>query len=56
MSFGLKNIGATYQQLVGREFRTHIGQNLEVYVDDMMIKSNPGEEMLAYIEETFTNL
>ena len=39
MPFGLKNAGATYQRLVNRMFASQIGVNMEVYVDDMLVKS-----------------
>nr|GEV31442.1 hypothetical protein [Tanacetum cinerariifolium] len=39
MPFGLKNAGATYQRLVDKVFSHQIGRNLEIYVDDMVIKS-----------------
>ena len=39
MSFGLKNAGATYQRLVNHMFHPQIGWNVEVYVDDMLVKS-----------------
>ncbi|KAL0447889.1 UNVERIFIED_CONTAM: hypothetical protein Slati_1916800 [Sesamum latifolium] len=39
MPFGLKNAGATYQRLVDRIFHPQIGRNVEVYVDDMLVKS-----------------
>nr|GEU69452.1 hypothetical protein [Tanacetum cinerariifolium] len=39
MPFGLKNAGATYQRLVDKAFQKQIGRNLEVYVDDLVIKS-----------------
>ena len=39
MPFGLKNARATYQRLVNRMFSHHIGRNVEVYVDDMLVKS-----------------
>ncbi|XP_016652662.1 PREDICTED: RNA-directed DNA polymerase homolog [Prunus mume] len=39
MPFGLKNAGATYQRLVNRIFTEHIGGIMEVYVDDMLVKS-----------------
>ena len=37
--FGLKNVGATYQRLVNHMFCPQIGRNVEVYVDDMQVKS-----------------
>ena len=39
MPFDLKNVGATYQRLVNHMFRPQIGWNVEVYVDDMLVKS-----------------
>ena len=38
MPFGLKNAGETYQRLVNHMFRPQIGWNVEVYVDDMLVK------------------
>ncbi|GKV32500.1 hypothetical protein SLEP1_g41100 [Rubroshorea leprosula] len=56
MPFGLKNAGATYQKMVTIVFRAQIGQNLEVYVDDIVVKSLKAEDHLADLEETFNNL
>ena len=39
MPFGLKNIGVTYQRLVTKIFRPLMGKTLEVYIDDMIVKS-----------------
>ena len=39
MSFGLKNAGATYQRLVTKMFRPLLGKTMEVYIDDMLVKS-----------------
>ena len=39
MPFGLKNAGATYQRLVNHMFHSQIRRNVEVYVDDMLVKS-----------------
>ncbi|RDX99869.1 Retrovirus-related Pol polyprotein from transposon 17.6, partial [Mucuna pruriens] len=38
MPFGLKNVGATYQHLMDRIFKDLIGGDMEVYVDDMVVK------------------
>ncbi|GJV07425.1 reverse transcriptase domain-containing protein [Tanacetum coccineum] len=56
MSFSLKNAGATYQRLVDKAFEKQIGRNLEVYVDDLVIKSHMEREILRDIGETFHNL
>ncbi|GKB27895.1 reverse transcriptase domain-containing protein [Tanacetum coccineum] len=56
MSFGLKNAGATYQRLVDKAFEKQIGRNLEVYVDDLVIKIRTECEILRDIKETFHNL
>ncbi|KAL5544666.1 hypothetical protein UlMin_008450 [Ulmus minor] len=44
MPFGLKNAGATYQRLVNKMFKNQIGKTMEVYVDDMLVKSLKTEE------------
>ena len=39
MPFGLKNVGATYQRMMARMFWDKIGRTVEVYIDDMVVKS-----------------
>ena len=39
MPFRLKNAGVTYQQMMTRMFRDKIGRTVEVYIDDMVVKS-----------------
>ncbi|GJS46211.1 reverse transcriptase domain-containing protein [Tanacetum coccineum] len=56
MLFGLKNAGATYQRLVDKAVEKHISRNLEVYVDDLVIKSHTEHEILRDVEDTFCNL
>ncbi|GJQ99626.1 reverse transcriptase domain-containing protein [Tanacetum coccineum] len=56
MPFGLKNIGATYQRLVDKAFDSQVGRNIEVYVDDLVIKSYTEAEMIRDIEEMFRTL
>uniref|UniRef100_A0A2N9F210 RNase H type-1 domain-containing protein n=1 Tax=Fagus sylvatica TaxID=28930 RepID=A0A2N9F210_FAGSY len=53
MPFGLKNAGATYQRLVNKMFHDQIGRNVEVYVDDMLVKSKENEDHLTDLKETF---
>ena len=48
MPFGLKNAGATYQRLVNKMFNKQISRNMEVYVDDMLVKS---KEELAHLDD-----
>ncbi|GJV82725.1 reverse transcriptase domain-containing protein [Tanacetum coccineum] len=56
MPFGLRNAGETYQRLVDKAFHKQIGRNLEVYVDDLVIKSRMEDEIIRDIEETFKTL
>ena len=56
MSFGLKNIGATYQRLVNKIFEDKIGKTIEVYVDDLLVKSPTMEQHIWDLEETFSTL
>nr|GEX21648.1 reverse transcriptase domain-containing protein [Tanacetum cinerariifolium] len=56
MPFGLKNAGATYQRLVDKAFDSQIGQNIEVYVDNLVIKSHTEAETLRDIGEAFRTL
>ena len=39
MSFRLKNVGATYQRLMNKMFTHQLERNVQVYVDDMLVKS-----------------
>ena len=53
MQFGLKNAGATYQRLVNRMFQKQIGTTMEVYIDDMLVKSTTAGLHIAHLSETF---
>nr|GEV44718.1 reverse transcriptase domain-containing protein [Tanacetum cinerariifolium] len=56
MPFGLKNAGATFLRLMNKAFEGQIGRNIEVYVDDLVVKSYTEAEMIRDIEETFRTL
>lgn len=53
MPFGLKNAGVTYQHLVNKLFQNQLGQNMESYVDDMLVKSLVAEHHPVGLEECF---
>ena len=53
MPFRLKNAGATYQRLVNKMFQKQIGASMEVYIDDMLVKSTTAELHIAYLYEAF---
>ena len=56
ISFGLKNAGATYQRLMNKMFACQIGRNVQVYVDDMLVKSLREDNHLSDLQETFDTL
>ncbi|KAM2045511.1 hypothetical protein ACFX1T_009692 [Malus domestica] len=56
MPFCLKNAGATYQKLVNSMFAEQIGKSMEVYVDDMLVKSKHVDQHITNLSETFTIL
>ena len=39
MPFSLKNAGSTYQRMMTKMFEPQLGISIEVYVDDMVVKS-----------------
>ncbi|GKA90033.1 reverse transcriptase domain-containing protein [Tanacetum coccineum] len=51
-----ENARASYQRLVDKAFLKQIGRNLEVYMDDLVIKSRTKQEIIKDIEETFKTL
>lgn len=53
MPFGLKNAGATYQCLVNQMFKQQISWNIEVYVDDLLVKSKEPKQHLMDLREAF---
>jgi hypothetical protein len=56
MPFGLKNTSATYQRCLQACLKNQIGRNAEVYVDDIMVKTNKVDRLLDDLHETFDNL
>ena len=53
MPFGLKNVGATYQRLVIKMFRPLLSKTMEVYIDDMLIKSKERPDHANHLQQVF---
>ena len=53
MPFGLKNAGATYQRMMQNCLKKQIGRNVQVYVDDIVIKTKKEATLLDDLRETF---
>lgn len=56
MSFGLKNAGATYQKLVDKVFSDQKGRNIEVYVDDSIVKRKSANDHVDDLRVLFETL
>ena len=52
-SFDLKNAGSTYRRMMTRMFKPQLGKNMEVYIDDMVVKSEVVSEYVGDLENIF---
>ena len=53
MPFGLKNAGSTYQRMMTKMFEPQLGWSIEVYIDDMVIKSKVVSEHVGDLTNIF---
>ena len=53
MPFGLKNAGPTYQRMMTRMFESQLGKNIEIYIDDVVMKSKVVLEHLGDLGTIF---
>ena len=53
MPFGLKNAGATYQRMITRMFESQLGKSIEVYINDMVVKSKLESEHVIDLGNIF---
>ena len=56
MPFGLKNVGATFQRMVTKIFKPILGNTMDAYIDDMMVKSKEEPDHIRDLTEVFTIL
>ena len=53
MPFGLKNAGSTYQRMITKMFEPQLGKSIEVYIDNMVMKSKMVSEHVRDLENIF---
>ena len=53
MPFGLKNAGSTYQRMMTKMFEPQLGRSIEVYIDDMVVKSKVASEHVEDLTNIF---
>ena len=53
MTFGLKNAGATYQRKMNAIFHDMSGHHMEVYIDDIVVKSKRASEHVNHLRKSF---
>ena len=53
MPFELKNVGFTYQRMMTRMFESQLGKNIEMYIDDMVVKSKVESEHIGDLGNIF---
>ena len=56
MSFGLKNAGATYQICMNQCLSKLIEEVVEVYIDNIVVKSRKADQLVSNLEATFNCL
>ena len=53
MPFGLKNAGSTYKRMMTKMFEPQLGKSIEVYIDDMVVKSKMVFEHVGDLRNIF---
>src|SRR6266487_1711157 len=56
MPFGLKNVGATYQRAMNLIFHDFIDNFMQVYIDDIVIKSSSDDGHLEHLRKSFERM
>ena len=56
MTFGLRNVGATFQRFMQKCLLKQLGRNAHVYVDDIVVKAEKRGTLLEDLRQTFATL
>ena len=54
--FGLKNDGATYQRAINAIFHNMLGHHMEIYIDDIVVKSKKATEHVNHLRKSFERM
>ena len=54
--FGLKNDGATYQRVMNAIFHDMLGHHMEIYIDDIVVKSKKVAEHVNHLRKSFERM
>nr|XP_025664515.1 uncharacterized protein LOC112762925 [Arachis hypogaea] len=56
LPFGLKNVGSMYQRIMNKIFSDLISKTIEVYVEDILVKTTMAEDLIGDLENVFASL
>ena len=56
MLFGLKNVGATYQRALNAIFHALLGHHMEIYIDEIVVKSKKVIEHVNHLRKFFERM
>ena len=56
MPFDLKNAGATYQSAMNASFHDMLGHHMEIYIDDIVVKSKKAIEHMNHLRKSFERM
>ena len=56
MHFGLKNVGATYQRGMNVIFHDMLVHHMEIYIDDIVVKSERASEHVDHLKKSFERM
>ena len=56
MPFGLKNAGATYQRAMNSIFHDFIEIFMQIYIDDIVVKSSSSDDHLSHLRKSFERM
>ena len=56
LPFGLKNAGFTYQRMMTKMFEPQLGKNIEIYINDMVVKSKEVSDHVDDLRKIFGTL